>query len=78
MRWWCSPRPWRTNTTTGSIKTGEHHRRCGVSWIFRKHSLLSRQEMRRRFCRPGTWKIVHDESSMPSTWANAVESRVPA
>ncbi|WP_406314541.1 group II intron reverse transcriptase/maturase [Streptosporangium sp. NBC_01639] len=31
-----------------------------ANWIFRKHSLLSRQEMRRRFCRPGTWRIVHD------------------
>ncbi|MFI6836361.1 group II intron reverse transcriptase/maturase [Nonomuraea africana] len=31
-----------------------------ANWIFRKHSRLSRQEMRRRFCLPGTWKIAHD------------------
>ncbi|WP_277750740.1 group II intron maturase-specific domain-containing protein [Nonomuraea polychroma] len=31
-----------------------------ANWIFCKHSLLSRQEMRRRFCRQSTWKIVHD------------------
>jgi RNA-directed DNA polymerase len=34
-------------------------RRIG-SWLARKHSRLSRQQMRRRFCQPGTWKIVHD------------------
>ncbi|MFD8555708.1 group II intron maturase-specific domain-containing protein [Streptosporangium canum] len=34
--------------------------RCVANWIFRKHSRLSRQEMRRRFCLPGTWKIAYD------------------
>ena len=31
-----------------------------ASWLARKHSRLSRQQMRRRFCQPGTWKIAHD------------------
>ena len=30
-----------------------------VKWLFRKHAKLSRREMRRRFCLPGTWKIAH-------------------
>ncbi|MET8054991.1 group II intron reverse transcriptase/maturase [Streptosporangium sp. NPDC005286] len=34
--------------------------RCVANWIFRKHSRLSRQEMRRRFCLPGTWKITYN------------------
>jgi len=39
----------------------DSHAWCRIaSWLFRKHSRLSRQEMRRRFCRPGTWKIAHD------------------
>jgi hypothetical protein len=31
-----------------------------ASWLARKHSRLSRQQMHRRFCQPGTWKIAHD------------------
>jgi RNA-directed DNA polymerase len=31
-----------------------------ASWLARKHSRLSRQQMRRRFCQPGSWKIAHD------------------
>ena len=30
-----------------------------AGWIYRKHSPLSRNELRRRFCRPGSWKIAH-------------------
>ncbi len=29
-------------------------------WIFRKHSRLSWQQLRRHFCRPGSWRIAHD------------------
>ncbi|MEV4167364.1 group II intron reverse transcriptase/maturase [Nonomuraea dietziae] len=29
-----------------------------VGWIFRKHSRLSWQQLRRRFCLPGTWKLA--------------------
>jgi RNA-directed DNA polymerase len=29
-------------------------------WLARKHSRLSWQQMRRRFCQPGTWKIAYD------------------
>lgn len=31
-----------------------------VRWIFRKHSRLSWRELRRRFCRPGSWKLIFD------------------
>ena len=31
-----------------------------VGWIFHKHSRLSWRELRRRFCRPGSWKLVCD------------------
>lgn len=31
-----------------------------VTWIFRKHSRLRWQELRRRFCRPGSWRLVCD------------------
>ncbi|MER6358458.1 group II intron maturase-specific domain-containing protein [Streptomyces sp. NPDC001634] len=31
-----------------------------VRWIFHKHSRLSRREPRRRFCRPGSWKLICD------------------
>ncbi len=29
-------------------------------WLFRKHSRLKWQQLRRRFCRPGTWLLVCD------------------
>jgi RNA-directed DNA polymerase len=29
-----------------------------VSWIFRKHSRIGWQQLRRRFCLPGTWKLA--------------------
>ncbi|MEO3870415.1 group II intron maturase-specific domain-containing protein [Nonomuraea sp. B12E4] len=29
-----------------------------VSWIFRKHSRISWQQLIRRFCLPGTWKLA--------------------
>ncbi|MFB8037841.1 group II intron maturase-specific domain-containing protein [Streptomyces sp. NPDC056004] len=31
-----------------------------VRWIFHKHSRLSWRELRRRFCRPGSWKLICD------------------
>jgi RNA-directed DNA polymerase len=31
-----------------------------VTWIFHKHSRLSWRELRRRFCRPGTWRLAGD------------------
>lgn len=31
-----------------------------VTWIFHKHSRLRWQELRRRFCLPGSWKLVCD------------------
>lgn len=34
--------------------------RCIVGWIFGKHSRLRWRELRRRFCRPGTWKPYCD------------------
>ncbi len=37
-----------------------HAWRCIVGWIFRKHSRLSWRELRRRFCRPGTWEPCCD------------------
>jgi RNA-directed DNA polymerase len=37
-----------------------HAWRCVVGWIFRKHSRLSWRQIRRRFCRPGTWKPCCD------------------
>lgn len=30
-----------------------------AGWIFRKHSRLSWAQLRRRFCRPGTWKLAY-------------------
>ncbi|MFD8531756.1 group II intron reverse transcriptase/maturase [Streptosporangium canum] len=32
-----------------------------AKWIHHKHSRLSWSELRRRFCRPGTWIIAHHE-----------------
>ena len=31
-----------------------------AGWIYRKHSRLSWNELRRRFCKPGSWKIAHE------------------
>jgi RNA-directed DNA polymerase len=31
-----------------------------VGWIFRKHSRISWRQLRRRFCRPGGWRIAYN------------------
>ena len=31
-----------------------------VSWLLDKHTGLTRRDLRRRFCRPGTWRLVCD------------------
>jgi RNA-directed DNA polymerase len=31
-----------------------------VTWLFRKHSRLGWQDLRRRFCQPGSWNLVCD------------------
>ncbi|MFF4136603.1 group II intron maturase-specific domain-containing protein [Streptomyces mirabilis] len=40
-----------------------------VRWIFHKHSRLSRRELRRRFCRPDSGKLICDgvECTGPSS-----------
>jgi RNA-directed DNA polymerase len=44
-----------------------------VKWILGKHSGLSLRELRRQFCRPGSWRLVCDDvaftgaSSVPVT-----------
>ncbi|MDP9868470.1 hypothetical protein J2S55_007736 [Streptosporangium brasiliense] len=40
----------------GAIDNHAWHRIVG--WIFRKHSRISWQQLRRRFCLPGTWKLT--------------------
>lgn len=38
-----------------------------ANWIYRKHDQLSRQQMRRRFCQPGTWKIAYGGYTLTGT-----------
>ena len=38
----------------------QHAWRRITRWIFHKHSRLSWQELRRRFCIPGTWRLACD------------------
>jgi RNA-directed DNA polymerase len=33
---------------------------CVTKWIFHKYSRIGWQQLRRRFCQPGTWKLAHD------------------
>ncbi|MEU4411329.1 group II intron maturase-specific domain-containing protein [Streptosporangium sp. NPDC023963] len=40
----------------GAIDHHAWHRIVG--WIFREHSRISWQQLRRRFCLPGTWKLA--------------------
>jgi RNA-directed DNA polymerase len=40
-------------------------------WIFHKHSRLSWQQLRRRFCPPGTWRLACD--GVTSTGASSVK-----
>jgi RNA-directed DNA polymerase len=44
--------------TFGAIDN--HARHCITKWIFHKYSRLSRQQLRRRFCLPGSWTLAHD------------------
>jgi len=44
--------------TFGVIDNHAWH--CITKWIFHKHSRLSWQQLRRRFCLPGSWKLAHD------------------
>ncbi|MEV4752957.1 group II intron maturase-specific domain-containing protein [Streptosporangium sp. NPDC049248] len=54
-----------------------------AKWIHHKHSRLSWSELRRRFCRPGTWTIVHNgvvftgASSVKVTRYRYRESTIP-
>ncbi|MET8054668.1 group II intron maturase-specific domain-containing protein [Streptosporangium sp. NPDC005286] len=32
---------------------------CVTKWIFHKYSRIGWQQLRRRFCQPGTWKLAH-------------------
>ncbi len=38
----------------------EHAWHSIVNWLYRKHSRLRWRDLRRRFCRPGTWRLVCD------------------
>jgi RNA-directed DNA polymerase len=42
-------------------------------WIFHKHSRLSWQELRRRFCLPGTWKLACDGVAFTGAFSVKVE-----
>lgn len=42
-------------------------------WIFHKHSRLSWQELRRRFCIPGTWKLACDGVAFTGAFSVKVE-----
>lgn len=54
-----------------------------VGWIFRKHSRLSWRELRRRFCRPGSWRLIDNgvmftgASSVPVTRYRYRGSKIP-
>ncbi|MFI6803389.1 group II intron reverse transcriptase/maturase, partial [Streptosporangium canum] len=37
-----------------------HAWHCVTKWIFHKYSRIGWQQLRRRFCQPGTWKLAHD------------------
>lgn len=39
---------------------GQHAWRRITRWIYHKHSRLSWQQLRRRFCLPGSWKLACD------------------
>lgn len=41
-------------------RVDDHAWRRLTGWIHRKHSRLSWQQLRRRFCVPGSWKIAHN------------------
>ncbi len=38
----------------------DHTWRRLVGWIHRKHKRIGWKELRRRFCRPGSWRIAHN------------------
>jgi RNA-directed DNA polymerase len=37
-----------------------HAWQCITKWIFHKYSRLSWQQLRRRFCLPGSWSLAHE------------------
>ncbi len=60
-----------SKATFGAI---DHHAWGRITrWIFRKHSRINWRQLRRRFCRPGTWKIAHD--GVTFTGASSVRVR---
>ena len=54
-----------------------------VDWLHRKHSRLSWRELRRRFCRPGSWRLIDNgvmftgASSVPVTRYRYRGSKIP-
>ncbi|WP_344210439.1 hypothetical protein [Kribbella sancticallisti] len=44
--------------TFGAIDN--HAWRCITKWIFHKYSRLSWQQLRGRFCLPGSWTLAHE------------------
>ena len=44
--------------TFGAIDNHAWH--CITKWIFHKYSRLSWQQLRRRFCLPGSWTLAHE------------------
>jgi hypothetical protein len=55
--------------TFGAIDNHAWH--CITKWIFHKYSRLSWQQLRRRFCLPGSWTLAHDGTKV--TGASSVK-----
>jgi RNA-directed DNA polymerase len=51
----------RSGVSKATFTAVDHHAWHRITrWIFHKHSRLSWQELRRRFCLPGTWRLACD------------------